>query len=45
LIPVTGVSLSGVARVQNGLFSLGVGFLGLGLVLNGMAREFKRWDF
>jgi hypothetical protein len=33
-----------VARAQSGLFSLGIAFLGLGLVLNGLAREFKKLD-
>jgi hypothetical protein len=39
LIPVTGVSLGGGWSAQTIFFNLGIGFLGLGLVLNGLARS------
>jgi hypothetical protein len=41
LIPVTGVDLGGSNSLQRMLFSLGLSFLGLGLVLNGLARNRK----
>jgi hypothetical protein len=44
LIPVTGLAPGAVAGFQTGLFNLGIAFLGLGLVLNGLAREFKKLD-
>jgi len=44
LIPVTGADLSSSSRTRGLFFSLGVGFLGLGLVLNGLARERRDRD-
>jgi hypothetical protein len=44
LIPVTGANLSG-GGTQTIFFNLGIAFLGLGLVLNGLARERKELDF
>ncbi len=41
LIPVTGVDLAGASSISRMLFSLGIGLLGLGLVLNGMSRNRK----
>jgi hypothetical protein len=43
LIPVTGANLSG-GSTQTIFFNLGIAFLGLGLVLNGLARERKEVD-
>jgi hypothetical protein len=45
LIPVTGANLSGGSSTQTIFFNLGIAFLGLGLVLNGLARERKELDF
>jgi hypothetical protein len=39
LIPVTGVDLAGGNSLPRMLFSLGLGLLGLGFVMNGMARR------
>jgi hypothetical protein len=44
LIPVTGVKLGGSWHTSTILFQLGIGFVGLGLVLNGLARERKEFD-
>jgi hypothetical protein len=44
LIPVTGANLSGGGSTQTIFFNLGIAFLGLGLVLNGLARERKEVD-
>jgi hypothetical protein len=41
LIPVTGIDLAGGNSARSLLFSLGIGFLGLGLVLNGLSRNRK----
>lgn len=45
LIPVTGVDLGGGNSLQRMLFSLGLGFLGLGFVMNGLSRRRKELDF
>jgi hypothetical protein len=45
LIPVTGANLSAGGSTQTIFFNLGIAFLGLGLVLNGLARERKELDF
>jgi hypothetical protein len=44
LIPVTGANLGGGWSTQTIFFNLGIGFLGLGLVLNGLARSRKEQD-
>ena len=44
LIPVAGAALGGGWRTSTILFNLGIGFLGLGLVLNGLARTRKDLD-
>jgi hypothetical protein len=44
LIPVTGANLNTGGSLRLVFFNLGIGFLGLGLVLNGLARERKNWD-
>jgi hypothetical protein len=44
LIPVTGADLTAGSGVPAMFFNLGIGFLGLGLVLNGVARQRKSWD-
>jgi hypothetical protein len=44
LIPVTGVDLAGSNSLPRMLFSLGLGFLGLGFVMNGMSRRRKDLD-
>jgi hypothetical protein len=41
---VTGANLRGGAGLQTVFFNLGIAFLGLGLVLNGLARERKELD-
>jgi hypothetical protein len=41
---VTGADLGGGWKLQTVFFNLGIGFLGLGLVLNGLARERKELD-
>jgi hypothetical protein len=41
LIPVTGVDLAGSNSLPRMLFNLGLGFLGLGFVMNGMDRRRK----
>jgi cell division septation protein DedD len=43
LIPVTGVHL-GAGGAQTSFFNLGIAFLGLGMVLNGLARARKEID-
>ena len=43
LIPVTGVHL-GAGGAQTSFFNLGIAFLGLGMVLNGLARARKELD-
>jgi hypothetical protein len=45
LIPVTGVDLGGGNSPQRMLFSLGLGFLGLGFVMNGIYRKRNDLDF
>jgi hypothetical protein len=44
LIPVTGADLGGGWSTQTIFFNLGIGFLGLGLVLNGLARSRKEQE-
>jgi hypothetical protein len=44
LIPVTGANLSTGGSLRLVFFNLGIGFLGLGLVLNGLSRERKNPD-
>jgi hypothetical protein len=44
LIPVTGADLNAGSDLRALFFNLGIGFLGLGLVLNGVARQRKSWD-
>jgi hypothetical protein len=44
LIPVTGANLGAGGSARTIFFNLGIGFLGLGLVLNGLARERKEVD-
>ena len=44
LIPVTGVDLAGGNGLPHMLFNLGLGFLGLGLVMNGLARQRRELD-
>jgi hypothetical protein len=44
LIPVTGVDLAGAGSTSRILFSLGIGLLGLGLVLNGLSRNRKKME-
>jgi hypothetical protein len=44
IIPVTGVDLTGEGRASRTLFNLGLVFLGLGLVMNGLARHRKELD-
>ena len=44
LIPVAGAALGGSWRSSTILFNLGIGFLGLGLVVNGVARSRKDMD-
>jgi hypothetical protein len=44
LIPVTGAALGGGWSAQTIFFNLGIGFLGLGLVLNGLARSRRELD-
>jgi hypothetical protein len=44
LIPVTGVDMGSSGSQQMILVNLGLAFLGLGLVLNGLARTRKDWD-
>lgn len=44
LIPVTGADLNGGSGMRVMFLNLGIGFLGLGLVLNGGARQRKSWD-
>jgi hypothetical protein len=41
LIPVTGVDLGGGNSLQRMFFSMGLGFLGLGFVMNGLSRRRK----
>jgi hypothetical protein len=44
LIPVTGANLNTGGGLRHVFFNLGIGFLGLGLVLNGLSRERKNSD-
>jgi hypothetical protein len=44
LIPVTGANLNTGGGLRHIFFNLGIGFLGLGLVLNGLSRERKSSD-
>jgi hypothetical protein len=44
LIPVTGVDLVGGNSLPHMLFNLGLGFLGLGFVMNGLARRRRELD-
>ena len=44
LIPVTGAALNTGGSLRLVFFNVGIGFLGLGLVLNGLARERKNLD-
>jgi hypothetical protein len=44
LIPVTGVDLTGGSSTPRMLFNMGLGFLGLGFVLNGLSRNRKDLD-
>ena len=44
LIPVTGANLNTGGSLRFVFFNLGIGFLGLGLVLNGLSRERKNPD-
>jgi hypothetical protein len=44
LIPVTGAALDAGSGLRVVFFNLGIGFLGLGLVLNGVARQRKSRD-
>jgi hypothetical protein len=44
LIPVTGADFGSTFPLNSIFFSLSIGFIGLGLVLNGAARERKDWD-
>jgi hypothetical protein len=44
LIPVTGIDLAGGNNTSRMLFNLGLGFLGMGLVLNGLSRNRKELE-
>jgi outer membrane biosynthesis protein TonB len=44
LIPVTGANLVAGSSPSVMFLNLGLGFIGLGLVLNGLARQRKTWD-
>jgi hypothetical protein len=44
LIPVTGIDIGGGNSLQRMLFSLGLGFLGLGFVMNGLSRRRRDLD-